>query len=59
MRSPILYSGSPSIVVAGGSLIVLITGTGASCQSSGFSSPWSWMARSRHASTTAFTWPTG
>src|SRR5206468_1327292 len=58
-RSRTRYSGRPSIVEAGGSLIVLTTGTGALCQSSGFSSPWSWIARSPHASTTDFTWPLG
>src|SRR5204863_9026285 len=58
-RSRTRYSGRPSIVEAGGSLIVLTTGTGAPCQSSGFSSPWSWIARSPHASTTDFTWPLG
>src|SRR5262249_3003573 len=59
MRSPSLYSGSPSIVVAGDILTVLITGTEKSAQSSGFSSPCSWIARSRHASMMAFTWPGG
>src|SRR5262249_45626935 len=59
MRSPSLYSGSPSIVVAGDILTVLITGTEKSAQSSGFSSPCSWIARSRHASMMAFTWPDG
>src|SRR5207248_1478138 len=58
-RSRMRYSGRPSIVDAGGSLIVLITGTPASCQSSGLSSPCSWIARRRQASITAFTWPTG
>src|SRR5262249_51288705 len=59
IRSPSLYSGSPSIVVAGDILTVLITGTERSAQSSGFSSPCSWIARSRHASMMAFTWPVG